>query len=268
MKVIVTGANSGIGFETAVGLAAQGASVVMTSRDQTKGDAAAAALKERVPDADVRTMPLDLASFANVRQFAGAIDDVDVLVNNAGLIMDRRVLTEDGNETQLQVNHLGPFLLTNLLLDQLRANKGRVVTVSSMMHKGGRLDFDDLQSAKKYSGMAVYSRTKLCNVYFARELAHREPSIMSNALHPGAVRSGFATGGDTRLMAIGWTIAKPFMLSAKSGAKTSIYLASSPDVADVSGEYFVRSKIANAAPRDDESARRLWDVSAELVGLT
>ncbi len=269
MNVIVTGANSGIGFETSVALAAMGASVIMTARDGSKGAAAVAAAKERVPGGDLRTMPLDLASFLSVRAFADSVDRVDVLINNAGLIVDRRVLTEDGNEMQFQVNHLGPFLLTNLLLDRLRASKARVVNVSSMTHRSAKLDFDDLQTERRYSGMGVYGRTKLCNVLFTRELAKREPQITANALHPGSVRTGFSGGGDTRLLSIGWKLVSPFLISAKTGAKTSVYLASSPDVAGVTGEYFVRSKKAkaSAAALDDESARRLWEVSEELVGL-
>jgi retinol dehydrogenase-12 len=275
--VIVTGANSGIGFETAVALAGFGARVVMTARDQAKGDAAARAVQARVPGADVHLMLLDLASFASVRAFAEAFlarfDRLNVLINNAGLILDRRRLTEDGNEMTFQVNHLGPFLLTNLLLDHLKASApSRVVNVSSVTHRGASIDFDDLQSEASFGAMKAYAMSKLCNLLFTRESARRlyGTQVTANALHPGSVRTGFSGGGDTRLLSIGWKIISPFLISAKRGAKTPVYLASSYDVEAVTGEYFVRSRRAtpSANARDDEVARRLWEVSEELVGAT
>ncbi len=274
--VIVTGANSGIGFETAAGLAELGAQVVMTARDPQKGADAVARVRERIPDANVEAMELDLASLRNVRAFAAAFNErfgkLQVLVNNAGLIFDRRVETEDGFETTFQVNHLGPFLLTNLLLDKLKASApARVVNVSSVTHRGVTLDFDDLQSEQSYSSMRVYGKSKLCNVLFTRELARRldGTGVTTNSLHPGTVRTGFSGGGDTKLLNLGWRIGGIFFKSPKKGAETSIYLASSYDVEPVSGEYFVKKKPAKASAvaLNDETARRLWEVSAELVGL-
>jgi retinol dehydrogenase 12 len=274
--VLVTGANSGIGFETAAGLADMGARVVMTARDAQKGEDAVARVRERSPDADVEWMELDLASLRNVRVFAAAfnerVDKLNVLVNNAGLIFDRRVLTEDGFEMTFQVNHLGPFLLTNLLLDKLKASRpSRIVNVSSVTHRGALLDFDDLQGERSFGGMRAYGKSKLCNILFTRELARRldGTGVTSNALHPGTVRTGFSGGGDTGLLNLGWRIGGIFFKSPKKGAETSIYLASSYDVEAVSGEYFVKKRIAqaSAAAMNDETARRLWDVSADLAGL-
>jgi retinol dehydrogenase 12 len=274
--IVVTGANSGIGLETATALAAKGARVVMTARDPAKGEAALRAVIAHVPKADVHLLLLDLASFSSVRSaassFLGRFDRLDVLVNNAGLIYDRRTLTEDGNEMTFQVNHLGPFLFTNLLLEALKAcAPSRIVNVSSMTHRGGAIDFDDLRSEASFGAMRAYSNSKLCNILFTRELARRltGTTVTANSLHPGSVRTGFSGGGDTRLLSIGWKLASPFLISAKRGAKTSVYLASSPEVEGVSGGYFVRSKPSkpSAAGRDDDVARRLWDVSEGLVGL-
>jgi NAD(P)-dependent dehydrogenase (short-subunit alcohol dehydrogenase family) len=198
---------------------------------------------------------------------------LDVLVNNAGLMLDRRSTTQDGYETTFQVNHLGPFLLTNLFLDLLRASApARVVNVASTAHRGGKLNFDDLQSERSYAGMRVYATTKLCNILFTKELARRlqGTGVTANALHPGTVRTGFGMDGDTKgLWRIGMLIVRPFILTPAGGARTSIYLASSPDVEGKSGGYYARSRPSKPtrAAQDDETARRLWEVSAQLVGL-
>jgi retinol dehydrogenase-12 len=273
--VVVTGGNTGIGLETAAGLAAMGARVVITARDPAKGSAAVAEIRRRTPDANVDTMELDLSRLADVREFAVALTEpVDVLVNNAGLVLDERRVTEDGFEMTFQVNHLGPFLLTNLLLPKLKERApSRIVNVASTAHRSGKLDFDDLQTERaSYRSMRAYGTSKLCNILFTRELARRlrGTGVTANSLHPGTVRTGFGKDGDTGgLFALGIKIAGPFFLTPKTGAKTSIYLASSPDVEGVSGEYFQRSKMAkaSAAAQDDEAARRLWEISEELVGL-
>ncbi len=275
--VLVTGANTGIGLETAAGIAALGADVVLTARDPAKGSAAVAEIRRRHPQANIEPMELDLASLQDVRNFAKAFADrhgaLHVLVNNAGLMLGERSTTADGYETTFQVNHLGPFLLTNLLLDALKASApARIVNVASTAHRGGRLDFKDLQSERSYGGMRVYGTTKLCNILFTRELTRRleGTGVTANSLHPGTVRTGFGQDGDaTGFMRIGLALGRPFFLSPAGGAKTSIYLASSPAVAGKSGGYYAKSRPARAtkAACDDEVARRLWEVSEQMVGL-
>jgi retinol dehydrogenase-12 len=278
---VITGGNSGIGKETAVELAGMGAHVVIAARNPTKAAAAVKEVKDRAPGAAVEHLPLDLASFASVRAFAGAVterfDHLDVLVNNAGVVLRRRTTTEDGHESQLQVNHLSHFLLTNLLRGQLeRAPAGRVVNVSSTGHTYARngLDFDDLEwSRRRYQGFLVYGATKLANVLFTRELTNRWPAtkVTANAVHPGFVGSNFAREGDMgALGALGMVLLRPFALSSAAGARTSVYLASSPDVNGVTGQYFYKCQVASPskAALDDEAAARLWDVSAELTGIS
>lgn len=275
--VLVTGANTGIGLETAAALAEMGADVVLTARDPAKGSAALAEIRGRHPDAHVEAMELDLSRFADVHTFAEAFldthDRLDVLVNNAGLMLSERSVTEDGNEATFQVNHLGPFLLTNLLLDRIMTSApSRIVNVASTAHRGGQLDFDDLQSERSYIGMRAYATSKLCNILFTRELSRRlaGTGVTANSLHPGTVRTGFGQEGDSKgFMRIGLAIIRPFILSPAGGAKTSIYLASSPDVEEESGGYYARSRPTRTtkAAMDDETARRLWEISTQLVGL-
>jgi NAD(P)-dependent dehydrogenase (short-subunit alcohol dehydrogenase family) len=278
--VVITGGNAGIGKEAAVGLARAGATVVITARDADRGRAALEEIRERVDGADVAVMELDLASLASVERFADDVldryDRLDVLVNNAGLVMSRRTATEDGFETTFGVNHLGHFALTNLLLDRLRTNPdgARVVNVSSHGHKLARrgLDFDDLQSTRAYSAFPVYCRSKLANVLFTRELGRRlaGDAVTVNALHPGFVRTDFGRDGDSSgLYALGTRLGTPFALSPAKGARTSVYLASSPEVDRVTGGYFFKCRPAqpSGAARDDDAARRLWDQSIELVGM-
>lgn len=275
--VVVTGGNSGIGFETAAALAAAGARVVITARDPDRGHDALERLRDRDPKGSVELVLFDLASLDSVRAGADellSLDRIDVLVNNAGLMLSERRQTVDGMEMTFQVNHLGPFLLTVLLLDRLKGSApARIVNVASTAHKGARsMGFDDLQATGGYRGMAVYSRSKLANVLFTRELARRleGTGVTANSLHPGTVRTGWAGDGDSQgLMAIGMRIARPFFIGPAKGAETSIYLASSPEVEGVSGRYFVRcrDRTPSRAARDDDAARRLWEVSEELAGL-
>jgi NAD(P)-dependent dehydrogenase (short-subunit alcohol dehydrogenase family) len=274
--VVITGGNAGIGKETAVGLARQGARVVITSRDAGRGAEAVADIRARAGSGSVEVMALDLADFASIRNFASELlartDRIDVLIDNAGLILLSRRVTVDGFEMTFGVNHLGHFLLTNLLLDRIKASApARVVVVSSHAHKQARrgLDFDDLQSERSYSSFGVYAKTKLANIYFARELARRldGAGVTANALHPGFVGSRFARDGDTGgLGNIGMVLLRPFAISPEKGARTSVWLASSPDVVDETGGYFYRCapSTPSAAARDDEAARRLWAVSEEL----
>jgi NAD(P)-dependent dehydrogenase (short-subunit alcohol dehydrogenase family) len=277
---VVTGGNSGIGKEAAIGIARAGAHVVIAARNPAK---AAAALAEVESRADARgrveTIPIDLASFASVRAFADAFtaehERLDILLNNAGGVLRKRIVTVDGHETQFQVNHLGHFLLTNLLREALaRGAPARVINVSSFAHTTARkgLDFDDLDwERRRYgSGFGVYSATKLMNILFTRELARRaDPDVLTaNALHPGFVASNFAREGDIGLLGtIGMPLIRPFAISSRKGALTSIYLATSSDVAGITGQYFIRGQAAKPAAHalDDAAAARLWEISEKLT---
>jgi NAD(P)-dependent dehydrogenase (short-subunit alcohol dehydrogenase family) len=276
--IVITGGNTGIGKEAAVALAAGGAQVVITSRNEERGRSARQEIAERSGNESVDVMALDLASFRSIRSFATDVldrfDHLDVLVNNAGLILHRRAETQEGFEETFGVNHLGHFLLTDQLLERLRASApSRVVVVSSGAHKGARrgLDFDDLQAEHKYKWMNAYNKSKLANIYFTRELARRldGTGVTVNALHPGFVRSEFGRGGDLGGI-YGWGIkylASPFAISPEKGARTTAYLASSPEVEGTSGGYFYKCKpsVPSRMAQDDDAARRLWDASEKLV---
>lgn len=276
--VIITGGNSGIGKETAVALAAAGAQTVITARDRAKGEAAIEDIRTRAAGGgEVGLVVFDLSRLASVREGAAELLErcgrIDVLVNNAGLVLSARQQSADGFEMTFAVNHLGPFLLTELLLDRIKASApARIVNVSSTAHKQARrgLDFADLQSTTGYSGMQVYGRTKLENIYFTTELARRleGTGVTVNSLHPGTVATGYGRDGDTTgLLGLGLKLAPPFLLNAEQGARTSVYLASSPEVEGVTGKYFVRcrARTPSAAARDDSAARRLWEESEKLI---
>jgi NAD(P)-dependent dehydrogenase (short-subunit alcohol dehydrogenase family) len=275
--VVVTGSNMGIGLETAVGVAAQEATTVMACRNQAKAERAAQEVTRRTWNDDVHVVPLDLADLTSVRQAADVIarrwGRLDVLVNNAGGTWSARQGTVQGIEYTFGVNHLGPFYLTNLLLPQLRAAApSRIVTLTSVGHHAAfnGMRFDDLQSERGYDGMEAYCRSKLANVLFTRELSKRlDPAeVTANAVHPGPVRSGFGMDGDlTGVMAWGLKVVRPFEISPKRGARTSIHLATSPEVAGKSGLYWVRSKPGHMSrrARDEESAARLWSESEDLL---
>jgi len=279
--VVITGGNAGIGKATAVGLAGLGARVLITSRNAERGSAAVDEIRGATGNDAVESVSLDLASLASVRSCAkellDRVDTVDVLDLNAGGVLSQRQVTEDGYEAQFQVNHLGHFLLTHLLLDRLRSSapSGRVVVLSSWGHTQARagLYFDDLQWERRpYRGMAVYGATKLMNLFFAFELARRleGTSVTANAMHPGFVASKFGREGDTRLLRIGILIARPFARSPKKGARTAVWLASSPDVDGASGGYYIDCKRSepSAAAQDAEAAKRLWEVSEQLAGIS
>jgi NAD(P)-dependent dehydrogenase (short-subunit alcohol dehydrogenase family) len=276
--VVVTGGNSGIGLETAVALGQMGARVLITARDAARGEAARAAIAERIgASGSVELVVFDLAELASVRTGAQEILErcprLDVLVNNAGVVLSERTETVDGYESTFAVNHLGPFLLTTLLLPRLvESAPARIVNVASTAHVQARkgMPFDDLQSTRSYAGMRVYGASKLANILFTVELARRleGQGVTASSLHPGTVRTGYCADGDAKgFLVLGIKIAKPFFLSPQKGARTSIYLASSPDVAAISGTYFVKCK--GKKPRkqgqDTEGARRLWEVSEALI---
>jgi NAD(P)-dependent dehydrogenase (short-subunit alcohol dehydrogenase family) len=275
--VVITGANSGVGKATAVALARAGADTVITARREERGRQAVADIREDSGSDQVDLVVFDLADLASVRRGAEQILDrcgrIDVLVNNAGLVLSERSETVDGFEATFGINHLGPFLLTQLLTERLVASApARVVDVASTAHQGARrgLDFDDLQSTRHYRGMQAYSRSKLANILFTNELARRlaGSGVTANSLHPGTVASGFARDDDAKgFLAFGVRFIKPFILTPEKGARTSVYLASSPEVADVTGQYFVkcRARTPSPAARDEAAAALLWSVSEELV---
>jgi NAD(P)-dependent dehydrogenase (short-subunit alcohol dehydrogenase family) len=271
---VVTGATSGIGKAAAAALARQGAEVIVVGRDPGRAEATAAAIQaDGAPPPKVEIA--DLARLDQVRALAGrlnqTLDRIDVLINNAGLVLNERTVTPDGYEHVFAVNHLAPFLLTNLLRPKLTASApARVITVSSDAHTAARLDLDDPNLEHGWSSWRSYSNSKLANILFTRELARRldGTGVTANCLHPGVVRTGF--GRDARpLMRVGITIARPFMLSPERGADTIAYLASSPDVAAKTGGYYVKRQLRepSAAARDDDLARRLWEISERLTGL-
>jgi NAD(P)-dependent dehydrogenase (short-subunit alcohol dehydrogenase family) len=280
-NIVITGANSGIGREAAVALAGMGAHVVITARDARKGEAARKEIIDRSANKDAEVVALDLASVASIRACATDLldrfDHLDVLVNNAGGTLSRRRVTDDGFEMTFGVNHLGHFLLTNLLLERIeKSAPARIITVASGAHLAARrgLDFDDLQCERsRYRGFQVYCRSKLANVLFANELARRldGTGVTSNSMHPGYVHTNFAREGDTG--AFGWVshwFGRPFSISPEKGADTIVYLASSPDVEGVTGQYFYKRALARMSNQaeDPEAQRRLWEVSEQLVGLT
>ncbi|WP_370650182.1 SDR family oxidoreductase [Oscillochloris sp. ZM17-4] len=273
--VVVTGANSGIGRVTALELARKGATVVMICRSRSKGEAARDAIIAESGNQQVELILADFASLSSVRrgaeEFLTRHDRLHVLVNNAGLYLGERLLSQEGHEMTFAVNHLAPFLLTNLLLGALRAAApARVVTVSSGAHMAGHIRFDDLDSKRGYRGFRAYSDSKLANVLFSNELARRLAGggVSSNSLHPGAVATNFASGSGG-LLGIGFGLMRPFFISPEQGAQTSIYLASSPGVAGVSGQYFAKSRPTRSSAESTNVAvqRRLWEVSEQMTGL-
>ena len=271
---VVTGATSGIGRATAAALARRGAQLILVSRDRGRGEAAAAELAVAGRPAP-RLEVADLASMAQVRALAGrlaALKRIDVLVNNAGLMAGQRRVTVDGYDEVFAVNHLAPFLLTGLLLGQLTASApARVVTVASGAHTAARLDLDDLQLEHGWESWRAYANSKLANILFTRELARRlaGSTVTANCAHPGLVRTRF--GRETpQPMRTAVMLARPFMLSPQRGARTVVYLAASPSVAGATGGYYVKCQRREPSPaaRDAVAARRLWQLSEELTGLT
>jgi NAD(P)-dependent dehydrogenase (short-subunit alcohol dehydrogenase family) len=275
--VIITGGNSGIGKETAVGLARMGAIVVITARSSDKGRVAIGEIRKRSGNDSAQVMALDLADFATIRSFAAEFldrfDRLDVLVNNAGGLLTERQVTEQGFEMAFGVNHLGHFLLTDLLLDRLKESApSRVIPVASLAHRFARkgLSFDDLQSERRYRAMNAYAKSKLANILFTTELARRldGTGVTVNCVHPGVVRSGFGSAEDTSgFQRVTMVIGSPFFIGPVRGADSVTYLASSPQVEGLSGGYYVRRKPhrPSKAACDAAAAGQLWDASEALV---
>jgi NAD(P)-dependent dehydrogenase (short-subunit alcohol dehydrogenase family) len=272
---VVTGASSGIGLAAAAGLAARGARVLMICRSRERGEAAAARIRAEAGSGSVELLLADLSSQAEVRRLAGEIlegcPELHVLVNNAGVALLRRSETVDAIETVFATNHLAPFLLTNLLLERLaRSGPARIVTVSSALHARARIDFDDLEGRTRWSGMRAYNQSKLANLLFTYELARRLEGtrVVATALHPGVVATGLGRRNGPAIAAL-LRLTRPFMISPERGAATIIHLASAPEIEGLSGSYFARSRPARSSPesRDEEAARRLWKVSAQMGGI-
>lgn len=276
---LVTGGTDGIGLATATGLAGLGARVGIVGRDRARAERAAGTIRRAVgadPAPEIDVFVADLSSQADVRRLAAevlaAYPRLDVLVNNVGGYWAHRHTTADGLERTFALNHLAPYLLTRLLLDRLvESAPARVVTVSSGAQALGRIDLDDLQGEHHYRGQRAYNQSKLANVLFTYELARRleGTGVTANALHPGVVATGFGREDSGAWMGLLLPVVRPFLKTPAEGAATSVHLASSPDVAGVSGRYFANGTARRSSRRsyDEQLARRLWEVSAELTGL-
>ena len=274
--VLITGATSGIGRATALGLARMGAHLAITGRDRVRTEDAAREIRA-AGGGEVDMLVADLSSQSEVRRLAEevlqSLSRIDVLINNVGGYWDTRHVTVDGLERTFALNHLAPFLLTNLLLDKLKQSApARVVMVSSNAHAAGRIDFGDLQGERAYSGARAYSQSKLANILFSYELARRLPatSVTANALHPGLVNTSFGAEDPAGVQKLLVPLLRPFMKSPARGAATSIHLASAADLERVTGRYFANSKPTRSSKPsyDEAAAARLWQVSGDLVDLT
>jgi NAD(P)-dependent dehydrogenase (short-subunit alcohol dehydrogenase family) len=276
-RILITGATNGIGLAAAEALAGLGAELVIVARSEARaGEALVRIKRSSGSNAPIDVLSADLASQASIRRLAAEVLDryprVDVLVNNAGAMHSTRQVTEDGIELTWAVNHLGPFLLTTLLLDRLKESApARVVTTSSDAHHGARIHFDDLNAERSYHGFRRYGQTKLANILFTTELARRLGGIgvTANCFHPGLVATGF-NHNNGPLMGLAMVLLRPFSRTAKKGAETLVWLVDSPDVANEQGGYFVDERRAtpSAAARDPDAARRLWKVSEEQTRAT
>jgi retinol dehydrogenase-14 len=272
--VVVTGSTAGIGKATALGLAALGAHLAITGRDRQRAETAATEIRA-AGSGQVDVFVADLSAQAEVRRLADEVlqrlPRIDVLINNAGSYFNTRHVTADGLERTFALNHLAPFLLTRLLLERLKqSTPARVVTVSSNMQAFGRIDFDDLQGERSYSGARAYNQSKLANVLFTYELARRQPAaaITANALHPGVTGTAFGAEDPATIQRILVPFMRPFMKTPARGAATSIYLASAPGLEHITGRFFASSKPRKSAKQshDETAAARLWQASAALTG--
>lgn len=271
--VLITGGTSGIGLATSKALAAKGANLVLLARNLKKAESVITQLSKENGNGALSCIEMDLANLKSVEKAIAEIKGkhpvVDVLINNAGGMFQERLESADGYELTFAMNHLGHFVLTNGILENIKASEqGRIINVSSAAHKAAKWDFDDLMGEKNWSSLASYGNAKLANIFFTKELARRlsDTPVTVNALHPGVVNTGF--GGNFKgLWKVLLGLMRPFMLTPEKGAATSIYLASSPDVANVSGSYFVKRKEAESSSisHSEEHQKRLWEVSEELA---
>ena len=272
---VITGANSGIGYETAKALAQKGAYIVMVCRNEDKAIEAKNSILESVVDAGVAIVLCDFSIQKEIRKAADEITSrykkIDILINNHGFIASERWETVDGLESTFGVNHIGYFLFTNLLLDNLKAARnGRIINVASDAHRAGEFEPENLQLQENFSPMKAYGNSKLFNILFTKELAEKvkDTKVTVNCLHPGVIGSNFGKSGNW-LVRTFWALGSIFMKSSKEGAETSIYLASSDEVKNANGAYFKNKKAV--APRknaqDMEAASQLWEISEELCGL-
>jgi len=269
--VVLTGATRGIGQAAAIDMARQGIEVALVGRKADRVKAVAGEARAAGGGAPIHEHIADLTLMAEVRALAaelkGRYEHIDVLANNAGALFSVRRETSEGLERTFALNHLAPFLLTNLLRDHLSG--GRVVTTASDAHKSGRLNLDDLQSQKGYSAMRVYGTSKLCNILFTRELAKRAPELHANCFHPGVVRTGFGKNESGVWKAL-TTLGAPFFRSPQRGARSLVWLALSDEAAPLTGEYIQDEKVLapSAQAQDDTLAEGLWERSEQLVGLS
>lgn len=276
--VFITGGTEGIGRATASAMARRGMRVVIAGRNAARGEAVCRRIKKQSNNPQIYYLPLDLASFDNIRaaaeKFSDQFDRLDVLINNAGVFSSKLQHTKDGFEWHFGINHLGHFLLTDLLKPQLLSvSAPRVINVSSVAHYHGHIDFDNLRGEKgpeAYNGLQAYAQSKLANILFTRELARREKKIITNALHPGVVRTRFGNKHANWALSLFWHCWKPFMCSPKKGANTSIFLATAPEIAKTSGAFFdnqQRERDLGPMAGNDILACRLWKESCKMTGI-
>ncbi|MFX1394294.1 MAG: SDR family oxidoreductase [Promethearchaeota archaeon] len=275
--VMITGANSGIGKETAIQLANMGATIIMVCRNKERGEAALKDIKEKTNSNKIDLLFADLADQNSIRlmveEFKKKYDKLHVLINNAGLILRKRSTTLEGYENTFAINYLGHFLLTYLLLDLLKSSTpARIINVSSALHKFAKPDFNDINMEHKYSGFRAYANSKLYNILFTYELARRLEStrVTVNSLHPGAVRTNFGKNNRKKLLRIIFYILRPFYISAKKGARTSIYLASFPEVEHITGKYFIKSspKKSSKISYNQSFQSKLWNIGEKLTHIS
>ncbi|TMI56858.1 SDR family oxidoreductase [Candidatus Bathyarchaeota archaeon] len=273
---LVTGGNSGIGKSVALGLAKMGATVVVVSRNKEKGETAVTDTVEKSGNNNVELIQADMSSQNSIHQlvneFRARHEKLHLLINNAGVYLTKRSETEDGLESTFAVNHLGPFLLTSLLVDILKASApSRIVNVTSDAHKGARVNFDDLQGERKFSGWQAYGQSKLAMILYTRGLAKKleGTGVTVNSAHPGVVRTNFAKNNGGLVM-LGFRFLGMFFISPESAAKRILYVATSPDLEGVTGKYFTKMHEVKSSQEsyDDDSARRLWQISEQLTHLS
>lgn len=274
---VVSGSNSGIGKETALALAKMGATVVMVVRSRERGEKAKAEIISQSENRSVDMMICDVSSVASIQRFSqdfeAEYDRLDVLINNAGAVFNKREVTPEGFERTLAVNYLGPYLLTHRLEALLKSSApSRVINLSSGLHKSGKIDLDDLQSEKSYNGMKAYANAKLMVIMFTYELARRleGTEVTVNVVEPGFVASNLGRNTGSLRSSIMFKMVRPMQISAKKGAETSVYLASSDEVKNVTGKCFTKMRETTTAPisYDRQLQQQLWTKTAELIGLS